>query len=91
MAKSGNGGKGKKNDNNTNSKNLNANIDINKKIDELKIFLQQCRRVIIITRKPTRDEYLTVSKITGLGICLLGAIGYVIHVPIMYLKGMLKS
>ncbi len=67
-----------------------SKVDVNSKISELKSFLQQCRRVLIITRKPTRDEFINVSKITGLGICLLGAIGFIIHVPITYIKGMLK-
>ena len=77
-----------------NKKNIknskNKDNKINHKIDELKAFIQQCRRVLIITRKPTRDEFINVSKITGLGICLLGAIGFAIHVPIMYIKGLLK-
>ncbi|AEH06522.1 protein translocase SEC61 complex subunit gamma [Methanothermococcus okinawensis] len=71
------------NDNSTNTK-------INAKINDLKSFLNQCKRVLMISRKPTRDEFLNVSKVTGLGICLLGAIGFVIHVPITYLKGLLK-
>jgi protein transport protein SEC61 subunit gamma-like protein len=77
-----------------NKKNIknskNKDDKINHKIDELKAFIQQCRRVLIITRKPTRDEFINVSKVTGLGICLLGAIGFAIHVPIMYIKGLLK-
>jgi protein transport protein SEC61 subunit gamma-like protein len=77
-----------------NKKNIknskNKDNKINHKIDELKAFIQQCRRVLIITRKPTRDEFINVSKVTGLGICFLGAIGFAIHVPIMYIKGLLK-
>ena len=80
--------KEKKNSNN-NINNIN-NAKINAKFDELKSFLNQCKRVSMISRKPTRDEFLNVSKVTGLGICLLGAIGFVIHVPITYLKGLIK-
>ena len=68
----------------------NNNVKINAKIDELKAFIQQCKRVLMISRKPTRDEFLNVSKVTGLGICLLGGIGFVIHVPITYIKGLIK-
>ena len=80
--------KEKKNSNN-NINNIN-NAKINAKFDELKSFLNQCKRVLMISRKPTRDEFLNVSKVTGLGICLLGAIGFVIHVPITYLIGLIK-
>ena len=76
--------------NNDNKGVKNNDNKIKSKIDELKAFIQQCKRVLAITRKPTVDEYLNVSKITGLGICILGTIGFVIHVPIMYIKGLLK-
>lgn len=58
-------------------------------IANLKDFLQQCKRVLMISRKPSREEYLTISKVTGLGICLLGIIGFLIHVPITYLKALI--
>jgi protein transport protein SEC61 subunit gamma-like protein len=63
---------------------------VNTTLNGLKDFLQQCRRVLMISRKPTRQEYITISKVTGLGICLLGFVGFVIHVPITYLKALIK-
>jgi protein transport protein SEC61 subunit gamma-like protein len=65
-------------------------IDFNKKLEELKTFLEECRRVWLVLKKPTKDEYLAVAKVTALGISLLGIIGYVIHVPATYIKGLLK-
>ncbi|AEF96391.1 protein translocase SEC61 complex subunit gamma [Methanotorris igneus] len=64
------------------------NLDM--KIEELKNFLLQCKRVLMVTRKPTKEEFINISKVTGLGICILGIIGFVIHVPIVYLKGLIK-
>ncbi|AXI25400.1 protein translocase SEC61 complex subunit gamma [Methanofervidicoccus sp. A16] len=66
-------------------------IKIDEKIEELKSFLNQCKRVLMVLRKPTREEYLNVAKVTGLGICFLGVLGYIIHVPIVYLKGIVKG
>ena len=66
-------------------------LDIKKKIEELKSFLDQCKRVLMVLRKPTREEYLNVAKVTGLGITFLGILGYIIHVPIVYLKGLVKG
>ena len=63
---------------------------VNTTLNNLKDFLHQCRRVLMISRKPTRQEYITISKVTGLGICLLGFVGFVIHVPITYLKALIK-
>lgn len=41
-------------------------------------FLSNCKRVLRIARKPEKDEYLQVAKITGLGIALIGFIGFLI-------------
>jgi len=42
-------------------------------------FIEQSRRVLKLARKPTKDEIIRTAKITGLGIALLGIIGYIIH------------
>ena len=44
----------------------------------LKGFLKNCMRVLKVTRRPTKKEYTTASKITGLGIIIIGSIGFVI-------------
>lgn len=37
-------------------------------------------RVLKMARKPTNEEYEKTSKITGIGILLVGAIGFVIYI-----------
>ncbi len=41
-------------------------------------FLQNCKRLFQVAKKPEKDEYMQVVKISGLGILLIGAIGFVI-------------
>lgn len=41
---------------------------------------QQYRRTIEIARKPDREEWMNTAKVTGIGITILGAIGFVIFV-----------
>jgi protein transport protein SEC61 subunit gamma-like protein len=36
-------------------------------------------RVIKMARKPTRDEYMKTLKITGVGLALIGALGFLIY------------
>jgi len=36
------------------------------------------KRVIEVARKPTKEDFMSSAKITGSGIVLLGAIGFVI-------------
>jgi protein transport protein SEC61 subunit gamma-like protein len=35
--------------------------------------------VLRITKKPTREEYFTIVKVSGLGIMAIGLIGFVLH------------
>lgn len=49
------------------------------KLDRLKAFYRECVRVFKITKKPNREEFTTIVKISGLGILIIGAIGFLIH------------
>ena len=52
----------------------------------MKNFVYECRRVLRVARKPDRDEYLQISKITGVGMVLIGVLGFIITL-ISYLVG----
>ena len=41
-------------------------------------FLRQCRRVLYVSRRPDGDEYINVAKVTGIGIIIIGVIGFII-------------
>ncbi|MDI6724890.1 MAG: protein translocase SEC61 complex subunit gamma [Methanobacterium sp.] len=41
-------------------------------------FIKQCRRVLYISKRPDREEFQNVSKITGIGIIIIGTIGFII-------------
>lgn len=43
-------------------------------------FIDEAIRVLKLTRKPRKDEFIMVSKITGLGMIVIGAIGVLIHI-----------
>lgn len=47
-------------------------------ITKLKSFLVQSVRVWHLLRKPTMDEYKSISKVSALGIILIGALGFVV-------------
>ena len=44
-----------------------------------KTFIVECRRVWQVTKKPTRDELKAIVKVTGIGILIIGFIGFVIN------------
>jgi len=44
----------------------------------LKSFAIECKRVFQVTKKPTKDEFKTIVKVSGLGIIVIGLIGFII-------------
>ncbi|VUT25033.1 MAG: preprotein translocase subunit SecE [Candidatus Methanolliviera sp. GoM_asphalt] len=41
--------------------------------------LDKYRRILRLTRRPSRDEFKNTGKITGLGIFVVGIIGFMIY------------
>lgn len=50
-------------------------------------FLHQAKRVLQVSRKPDKEEYLTVAKVTGIGIIIIGTIGFLITLISQFLGG----
>ena len=58
------------------------NLDIIMKLDikrKITTFVSSSRRVLRLTKKPKKDEFFFVAKVTALGILLLGLVGYIIE------------
>jgi protein transport protein SEC61 subunit gamma-like protein len=47
---------------------------------KIKTFTSQCVRVWHLLRKPTKEEFLAVSKISAIGLGLIGLLGFVIAI-----------
>lgn len=45
---------------------------------KFKEFVHECRRVLKVTKKPTKFEFRSIIKVSGLGILLIGLIGFLI-------------
>jgi len=43
-----------------------------------KRFIKETIRVLRITKKPNKEEFQSILKITGLGVAIIGAIGFII-------------
>ena len=41
--------------------------------------LEKYKRILRLTRRPSRDEFKNTGKITGLGIFVVGIIGFAIY------------
>lgn len=51
-----------------------------------KSFLTQSKRVFRITKKPSMEEYKVIVKISGLGIAIIGIVGFLIQIAWILIK-----
>lgn len=49
------------------------------KFERLKTYLVECKRVLKVTKKPDKLEFKTVVKVSGIGILVIGLIGFLIN------------
>ena len=49
-------------------------------LEKLKNFINESIRVIKITKKPSSEEFKTTVKVTGIGLLIIGFIGFIIHI-----------
>jgi len=49
-------------------------------------FLNQCKRVWHILKKPDMKEFSSISKISAIGVLALGLMGFIISVVIQIIK-----
>lgn len=48
-------------------------------MDSISNTIKQYIRILKLTRKPSMEEFLTISKVAGAGILLIGVIGFIIY------------
>jgi protein transport protein SEC61 subunit gamma and related proteins len=53
-------------------------MNLNKK--SIVDFIKLCQRVLHVSKKPGREEFVNVAKITGIGVLIIGAIGFIISI-----------
>jgi len=48
-------------------------------MERLKRFIIECKRVLRVTKKPDKQEFITIVKISAMGMAIMGVIGFLIH------------
>ncbi|MEK6827958.1 MAG: protein translocase SEC61 complex subunit gamma [Nanoarchaeota archaeon] len=46
---------------------------------KIKLFIGECFRVLKVTKKPDAIEFKTIVKVSGLGIFIIGLIGFIVQ------------
>ncbi len=49
-------------------------------IKKLLNFIKESKRVFKITKKPEKMEFKTIVKVTGIGMLIIGLIGFITHI-----------
>ncbi len=49
-------------------------------MSRIKSFFKECIRVFKVTKKPSMDEFKVIVKVSGIGILIIGIIGFFIQV-----------
>ncbi|MBI5803926.1 protein translocase SEC61 complex subunit gamma [Candidatus Pacearchaeota archaeon] len=58
-------------------------------IVQLKSFVTQSKRVWLILKRPSSLEFKTISKVSAIGIAIMGAVGFVIADTIRIITNLL--
>lgn len=48
-------------------------------LQKIKNRYYEYKRIILVTKKPTKEEFMVIVKVSGLGILLIGLIGFIIQ------------
>ncbi len=49
-------------------------------LEKLKSWLVEAKRVLMLTKKPNKQEFLTIVKVAGIGTLIIGFIGFIITI-----------
>jgi len=66
---------------------MNFNINLKEIPNKIMYTLREYKRVIIVSKKPDAEEIVKISKVAGLGIILIGVIGFIIQVAFQLVLG----
>lgn len=53
---------------------------------KLKSFIVECKRVFAVTKKPNKEEFKAVAKVSAIGALVIGFIGFLVQLSYQLLK-----
>ena len=53
---------------------------------KLKSFTSQCVRVWHLLKKPDKEEFSTIAKVSAIGLGIIGAMGFLIATALIFFK-----
>jgi protein transport protein SEC61 subunit gamma and related proteins len=56
-------------------------------ITKLKSFIEKCKRVWMVLKKPTKEEFRKIALVSAVGILVIGVIGFLISIIVKMITG----
>jgi len=56
-------------------------------LTSIKSFIGKCKRVWMVLKKPTKDEFIKVAQVSAVGILVIGVIGFFISIVMKMFTG----
>jgi protein transport protein SEC61 subunit gamma-like protein len=53
---------------------------------KFKSFFKKCKRVWLVLKKPTKEEFRTTAKVSAIGIAILGLFGFLVALLMQIFK-----
>jgi protein transport protein SEC61 subunit gamma-like protein len=50
-----------------------------KPVEWIQTFISDAQRVLTVSKKPSTDEFVTMARVTALGLLILGVLGYTVE------------
>jgi len=57
-----------------------------KPVEWIQTFITDAQRVLTVSKKPSTDEFMTMARITALGLLVLGILGYSVEFITFFIR-----
>ncbi len=57
-----------------------------KPVEWIQTFISDAQRVLTVSKKPSTDEFMTMARITALGLIVLGILGYTVEFITFFIR-----
>jgi len=56
-------------------------------ITKLKSFIEKCKRVWMVLKKPSKEEFKKIAIVSAMGILIIGVLGFLISIIMKFITG----
>lgn len=56
-------------------------------VNKIKEFFESSKRILLIAKKPGKKEYWAMAKIVGIGMIVIGVIGFIVRIIMNIIGG----